>query len=421
MLVRGYNALRGSQALFRLPSLARYSHKMKGELEQEQIQMAMEKPKKKQTTRPWASGIRAPRPKAARPIPADPNSKCTVVKIPNASAAFQRWPTLYNFKPALQPRTVGTIRPGARSGVQATVDTSMELAILPYLYNDLGVLIFEGPDRAQVEIMSNILRSVECEECRLPERDWTTGGTSFEVNYDKWSVYRIKLNPSKHLKKKFQKGGKKRNITPNGLHDLTNIALEKWKADGIEGPVRIRTMPGPMNMYIVDHVGGPGLENITINGPYLPQLHVYVATGFRDNTIYMCIEFHTVGTRRLVGVTYLQLTPTVEISSNKDTAEEPPQGVDRNTDFDQKFASARSQKVPRELYEKLVPSNTRRNSEIHREAMRKVYKLESELWAQRKKINKQKRQDELRAKKVAYEKEKARRAMAKNRRKVFRR
>lgn len=82
----------------------------------------------------------------------------------------------------------------------------MEMAILPYLYNDLGVLIFEGPQWEQVRIMSNILQSVECEECRLPKRDWTTGSALFEVKYDKWNVYRIKLNPRKHIETTYQKG-----------------------------------------------------------------------------------------------------------------------------------------------------------------------------------------------------------------------
>ncbi|EWG47379.1 hypothetical protein FVEG_07503 [Fusarium verticillioides 7600] len=163
-------------------------------------------------------------------------------------------------------------------------------------------------------------------------------------------------------------------------------------------------------MYIVNHIGGPGLANDTINGSFLPQLHVYVATGIRDNTIYMSIEFHTVGTRRLVGVTNLKLSPTFKMPSTKDTAEKPPQVVDKTTDFDQKFASVEEKikpsrkgdtyplkqasqpppthasgiETPKELYEKLIPSNTNRNSEVYRRAMFKVYKLEHKLWAQRK-------------------------------------
>ncbi|PNP85267.1 hypothetical protein FNYG_01496 [Fusarium nygamai] len=421
MLVRASNALRGPRALFRPPSYARYGNVIKEEPEQ----MQMQKPKGKRTTRPWPSGLQVPGPRAAHPIPADPSAKYTVIKIPNTSTAFSSWPTLNKFKPALQPRASRTIPPGAKSGVQATVDTDMEMAILPYLYNDLGVLFFEGPQWEQVRIMANILQSVECEECRLPKRDWTTGNASFEVKYDKWNVYRIKLNARKHTEITFQmKRGKKRSIKPNGLYDLTNIALEKWKADGIGGPVPVEPVPGSINMYIVNHAGGPGLTNDTINGSYLPQLHVYVATGIRGNTIYMSIEFHTVGTRRLVGVTNLKLSPTFEIPLTKDTAEKPPQGVDKTTNFDQTFASVEekikasrkgdtrslkqaSQPPPThassigtlgELYEKLVPCNTKRNSEIYRRAMFKVYKLEHKLWAQRKRTLKKEKKVQLRTK-----------------------
>lgn len=165
----------------------------------------MQKAKGKRTTRPWPSALLVPGARSARPIPADPSAKYTIIKIPNTSAAFSSWPTLNKFKPALQPRASGTIPPGAKSGVQATADTDMEMAILPYLYNDLGVLIFEGPQWEQVRIMANILQSVECEECRLPKRDWTTGNASFEVKYDKWNVYRIKLNARKHTEITFQK------------------------------------------------------------------------------------------------------------------------------------------------------------------------------------------------------------------------
>ncbi|KAF5965634.1 hypothetical protein FBULB1_12099 [Fusarium bulbicola] len=361
MSARGHNALRGSRALFRPLSYARHRDMIKEEPGQTQ------KPKGKRTTRPWPSGVLVPGAKAARLIPADQSAKCTTIRIPNTSTAFSQWPTLNNFKPALQPRANGTIPPGASSGVQATVDTDLEMAILPYLYNDLGVLIFEGPQ-------------------------WEQGRR------------------------------KKRSITPNGLYNLTNAALKKWKADGIGGSVPVKTVPGSVKMYIVNHVDGPGLANDTINGSYLPQLHVYVATGIQGNTIYMSIEFHTVGTRRLVGVTNLKLSPAFESSSTKDTTEKPSQGVDRNTDFGQKFASveekmeasrkgdtsslkqasqppptqSRSMEAPWELYEKLVPSNARRNSELYRRAMFKVYKLEFKLWAQRRRALKKQRKEERR-------------------------
>ncbi|KAI7760656.1 hypothetical protein LZL87_007868 [Fusarium oxysporum] len=228
-----------------------------------------------------------------------------MVNIPNASAAYEGWPTLKNFKPALQSRTSGTIRHGAGPGGGATVDTYMEISCLPCLYNDLGVMIFEGPHWVQ-------------------DRYWTTGKAYYKVNYYKWNVYRIKLDPNKHIETSSLNGRWKSSITPNGLYDLTNIALEKWKADGIGGPVTVETLPGSMKMYILNHTGGPGLANDTINGSYLPQLHVYVATGIRATQSTCASSF---------------MPPTFGLSPAKHMAEEPLQRVDRNTDFDQKFAS----------------------------------------------------------------------------------
>lgn len=58
---------------------------------------------------------------------------------------------------------------------------------------------------------------------------------------------------------------RKSSITANGLYDLTNIALEKWKADGTGGPVPVETLPGSLKMYILNHTGGPGLANVSLS------------------------------------------------------------------------------------------------------------------------------------------------------------
>ncbi|KAH7178656.1 hypothetical protein DER46DRAFT_676616 [Fusarium sp. MPI-SDFR-AT-0072] len=354
---------------------------MKEEPEPEQMQKQKQKPKERRTTRPWPSGLQELGAKAARPIPSDPSSTFTMVNIPNASAAYEGWPTLKNFKPALQPRTSGTIRHGK---------------------------------------------------------------AYYKVNYYKWNVYRIKLDPNKHIETSSLNGRRKSSITPNGLYDLTNIALEKWKADGIGGPVTVETLPGSMKMYILNHTGGPGLANADIFLIGYHQWFVSTSTAClrcdRDsgNTIYMCIEFHAVGTRHLVGVTYLRLRPTFGLSPAKHMAEEPLQRVDRNTDFDQKFASieekikvgkkadpysekqafqppplhARSIESPWEFYEKLVPSNTRRNSDIFKAAMFKLYKLEMRLWSQRKRAMKKEKEAKLRARSFARRQKQLSKAIA---------
>jgi hypothetical protein len=57
----------------------------------------------------------------------------------------------------------------------------------------------------------------------------------------------------------------KGSITPTGLHDLTNIAFEKWKADGVGGPVPVEIVPGSKKMYILNHSQGPGLMNASLS------------------------------------------------------------------------------------------------------------------------------------------------------------
>jgi hypothetical protein len=193
MLLRGHNALRSSRALFRPPSLVRCFFN-KSDTSNIRIPQP-KKAKERRATRPWPSGRTGPGRSAARPIHRrDPGTTYTTVKIPNNSTAYIRWPTLKNFRSALQPRAYKTISIGG----DETVDHYKELACFPYLYNDLGVMIFEGPDKNQVQIMGNIIRSVEREEGRLQDIDWATGNT-YTVRYNKWNVYRIKLDPKKHV------------------------------------------------------------------------------------------------------------------------------------------------------------------------------------------------------------------------------
>lgn len=43
------------------------------------------------------------------------------------------------------------------------------------------------------------------------------------------------------------------------------MALEKWEADGIGGPVPFETVPGSIEMHIVNHIDGPGLANVSLS------------------------------------------------------------------------------------------------------------------------------------------------------------
>lgn len=72
---------------------------------------------------------------------------------------------------------------------------------LPYLYHDLGVMIYEGPDENQTEIMANIINRVVGHEGRLQYRDWTLPAF-VKVPFEKWNVYRMPVDQQAHLERK---------------------------------------------------------------------------------------------------------------------------------------------------------------------------------------------------------------------------
>lgn len=114
--------------------------------------------------------------------------------VPNNSEAYTRWPTLQYFRPTLQPRAWRTVKHGGK-GVSTVREWIM---CLPYLYHDLGIMIYEGPDKNQTEIMANILSRVVGHEGRLQPRDWTLPAL-IKVPYKKWNVYRMPVDRKTHI------------------------------------------------------------------------------------------------------------------------------------------------------------------------------------------------------------------------------
>lgn len=118
----------------------------------------------------------------------------SVFIVPNNSTAYTRWPTLLHFRPTLQPRAWRTVKHGGKK--VSTVGE--QIMCLPYLYHDLGIMIYEGPDKNQTEIMANILSRVVGHEGRMQPRDWTLPAL-IKVPFEKWNVYRMPVDRETHI------------------------------------------------------------------------------------------------------------------------------------------------------------------------------------------------------------------------------
>jgi hypothetical protein len=129
-----------------------------------------------------------------QPRSSEPPIPVSVFIVPNNSTAYTRWPTLRNFRPTLQPRAWRTVKHGGEK--LSTVGE--QTMCLPYLYHDLGIMIYEGPDKNQTEIMANILSRVVGHEGRLQPRDWTLPAL-IKVPFEKWNVYRMPVDQKTHI------------------------------------------------------------------------------------------------------------------------------------------------------------------------------------------------------------------------------
>lgn len=118
----------------------------------------------------------------------------TIHNVPNDSDAYTMWPRLKAFMPALHPRARNTVNPGGGRG--ASVAT--QLSLMPYMYNDLGVMVYEGPNAAQVQRIGDILKYIVRHESRVQHREWNVP-VHKKVLYDKWNVYRLQVDAKTHI------------------------------------------------------------------------------------------------------------------------------------------------------------------------------------------------------------------------------
>jgi hypothetical protein len=147
--------------------------------------------------RPWPTG-NSPEASPIREIWQHPGRDfsvpITIYNVPNNSTAYERWPTLKRFMPGLNPRAFRTVKPGG----DYDVSVDAQLALMPYMYHDLGVMVYDGPDEEQLQTIGDILQKVTKHEGKLQNREWGLSRYA-NVRYDKWNVYRLPVDERLHI------------------------------------------------------------------------------------------------------------------------------------------------------------------------------------------------------------------------------
>ncbi|RGP78472.1 hypothetical protein FLONG3_3384 [Fusarium longipes] len=289
--------------------------------------------------------------------------------------------------PALNPRAYKTVKPGGEYKIQA----EDQLALMPYMYHDLGVLVFEGPTKEQSQIIGDILQKIVKDEGRLQSREWNRP-YSTKACYDKWNVYRLSVDERLHIDW-LLKPEKRGFLHPRGLDELTDMAVQKWRedwqakreAEGRNGRVPVRFIKDTKKMWLLRNKGSMGLINETINGPRITSVDAYVATTIRRKVIWMNIELHTVGTKRFLGCASFQFEANIDHDLREKRLEQAQQmGVDPET-IGQLTQTNKKQReeVNRKLdkiYSDEAPSSLERQEPIVPDATRKLWKLEKSIW-----------------------------------------
>ncbi|KAM0230165.1 hypothetical protein ACHAPO_009532 [Fusarium lateritium] len=324
----------------------------------------------------------------------------TVYNVPNNSEAFVRWPTLRDFKPALNPRAWRTVKPGGSVGSKietvkpgSTRDARLEkqLALMPYMYNDLGVLVYDGPTEKQLQTIGYILKRIVKHEGRLQIRAWHA--TEKKVRFDKWNVYRLSVNERDHLDRLWKKRGF---LLPSGLDELTDMVLNKWRDDwkvrreteGKDGRLPVRFSKGSKEMWLLSSKDGMGLINETINGPRLTSVDAYVATGIYKSHIHMNIELHAVGTKRFLGCASLRLEPSIDNDVREKRSEEAKEMDNTSPDAELRMRTRKQERgdVRRNLqkiYYIEAPTSMERQEPIVQDMTKKLWRLERMIWKDR--------------------------------------
>ncbi|KAM0422275.1 hypothetical protein ACHAPD_000720 [Fusarium lateritium] len=278
---------------------------------------------------------------------------------------------------------------------------------MPYMYNDLGVLVYDGPTEKQLQTIGYMLKRIVKHEGRLQIRAWHA--TEKKVRFDKWNVYRLSVNERDHLDRLWKKRGF---LLPSGLDELTDVALNKWRddwkvrreAEGKGGRLPVRFSKYSKEMWLLNSKDGMGLINETINGPRLTSVDAYVATAVYKSRIHMNIELHAVGTKRFLGCASLLLEPSVDNDVREKRSEEAKEMDNASPDDTKSQMQTRKQEredVRRNLqkiYYIEAPSSMERQEPIVQDMTRKLWRLERLIWkdredAMRKEMNEKKRRE----------------------------
>ncbi|KAF5663198.1 hypothetical protein FHETE_7578 [Fusarium heterosporum] len=281
----------------------------------------------------------------------------------------------------MQPRPSGTIRPGEKKPLPLGKQTMC----LPYLYHDLGVMIFEGADKNQIAIMADVINKIVGHEPRLQHLDWTLP-TPDRKKFKKWSVYRMPVD-EKMLHATNDRINE--SLSSLGLYRLYEKALKRWEDDWVAA-MKAQELPGNIP---IEH---------TINGPRRSQVDAYVATATHQDTIVVDIELHTVGTKRYLGSFNVmfrkassgsdtndgKLSDVVSSQGNIETERPGTPSNEKREKFNPEDAAE-----IRKLHDAFAPNSITRDTTTAPEVMRTVFKLEGKIWMQRlKKMMKDKRE-----------------------------
>ncbi|KAJ4263039.1 hypothetical protein NW762_006652 [Fusarium torreyae] len=297
-------------------------------------------------------------------------------KIAVYSPAFLKSPTLVRFLPTFQPRRFRSIRLGGNM-------TNIEAYRLAMrnMYHDLGAMVFKGTDDSQTVEIGNLLAEVVKPQPRLQIHNMLQHAPTATawVEFDKWNVYRIPVE-EKHLDKSYypERGF----LSEKGLFDLGISAEKMWKdvSHKARKEVDLKVYENSTKIQLArdDESEGPGLINAsfsspmyirfladtrlkqTINGPRLPHLDAFVATGRDEQYITMHIEFHTVGTMRFVG--------SIERSF---IIPDPPRDDSPAAEF-----------TPKYIYDRTVPGSIKRTSILpaRNKLLYRFWGLEQKIW-----------------------------------------
>ncbi|KAF4967472.1 hypothetical protein FSARC_4995 [Fusarium sarcochroum] len=253
------------------------------------------------------------------------------------SPAFLKSPTLVRFLPTFQPRRFRSIRLG---GTRTSYEAYR--VVMRSLYHDLGAMVFKGANDFEVGEIGNLLAKAVAHQSRLqkhnlPQHDPMSIAW---VRFRKWNVYRIPVMEEKHLDRSYfpERGF----LSKEGLHDLGNSVFEMWKEE--------------FSRNVQKKKDGKLYLEQTINGPRLPHLDVFVATGTDGDYLTLHMEFHTVGTRRFVGSMELKLIQPDSL---------PEDSVNTRLGL---------------LHQTVAPSSTEREDLIESRLMITLWRLEQRIW-----------------------------------------